>query len=906
MREQVEAAGDGRDVLRETDALEAQRAVHEHFAHLDDAVVIGVIVGEVAVPLAVERQPHALLRRGARANYPRQIRGRIEPEIDPLVVVVRGVHGHVPREPRAVEQLEVDQHLMSPVLRGSDVLEQRGDGGTDGRGYRNGDQRVRRLLVVIGVVKMDAAAEQVGLESHLRLGGRLGLEVGIGLLRGEESGDVRASLRVHLRHAHGGGGERLERGRGTGLHAVRAVRAAEAQRIEPVVLGKEPFFRHKPRHARLGIHDLQEIGAEGAVLVLACRNGKEEPVAKGDLLLRVVAQCLDGRGLCGTVRHERRGRAERGGTDRQAATRRVQRVGFCIGVIRTNGRLEVGPRAWLPCTGAGQLRREVALVVTIVGHVAAPRRGARIGALVQLADVKAVEAEQVDTHRAFILHPGERTPAGLRAAGEALDVGAGDVLHDGAGRERVVIVQQESRGILEALAVRSRHAAPGQLRAGGTALPSIARLPGVEHADDERVVGLDEVARLAEARVHVEVHLGTQRCRHVRAEVHALLRARVQHRVRHGHVERVLEEADVLLRHLHRTEFIVEISAREEAERLRTTAHAHAQQAASAQVNGGVGGILEQVVAGEAVRLTLGALREGERGRCHGAKLTAHFGSARHPGRVEQLAEIRVRGLVIVAIGDRAGLARPVPARGARPSLLGGDHDDPVRRVGAIQRGGGGTLHDLDVLDFLGAQVVEHADGRLARRGERAVVVAHAIHHEDRRVAERDRGDAADADDGLAANDRRRQHDHARCLCARQQVRHGIDREFLDLLADVTERRNGIAQFDLSLLTDGGGHHFVQLDERLREREVDRRGAAIGDGDGLFQRGKPDAEHLHFHAACPHAPDGEAAVLAGDAEVAGANDEHTGLAEWLAGPGGVHSPGHTATLCEQRCGGGEQ
>src|SRR5262249_43259083 len=108
----------------------------------------------------------------------------------------------------------------------------------------------------------------------------------------------------------------------------------------------------------------------------------------------------------------------------------------------------------------------------------------------------------------------------------------------------------------------------------------------------------------------------------------------------------------------------------------------------------------------------------------------------------------RVAGAVVVAIAHRALFERPTPARRPGLALLGRDHDDAVRRVRPIERCGRRPLHDLDVLDLLAVEVVKEPELRpaVARRRKRARVCAHAIDEDDRRIAEAERVEAANAD----------------------------------------------------------------------------------------------------------------------------------------------------------------
>ena len=70
------------------------------------------------------------------------------------------------------------------------------------------------------------------------------------------------------------------------------------------------------------------------------------------------------------------------------------------------------------------------------------------------------------------------------------------------------------------------------------------------------------------------------------------------------------------------------------------------------------------------------------------------------------MAGDRIVQWIVAVILEEAPLGPTVPARGAGAALLRRDDDDAVRGIGAVQRRGRRSLHDLDVLDLVGADVV--------------------------------------------------------------------------------------------------------------------------------------------------------------------------------------------------------
>src|SRR5690606_8574759 len=108
-----------------------------------------------------------------------------------------------------------------------------------------------------------------------------------------------------------------------------------------------------------------------------------------------------------------------------------------------------------------------------------------------------------------------------------------------------------------------------------------------------------------------------------------------------------------------------------------------------------------------------------------------------------------VGGGIAVLVGDRRLLGVVRPLRPAGDAALGGDDDDAVRRVGAVQRGGRRPADDLHRRDLLRVQVADAAGGGAAdahRRGSGGALDPDAVDDVDRVVGEGERAVAADAD----------------------------------------------------------------------------------------------------------------------------------------------------------------
>ena len=216
------------------------------------------------------------------------------------------------------------------------------------------------------------------------------------------------------------------------------------------------------------------------------------------------------------------------------------------------------------------------------------------------------------------------------------------------------------------------------------------------------------------------------------------------------------------------------------------------------------------------------------------------------------VAAVVVEGIGVV-VAHPAHLAEQVPARAARGAVLGRDADHPVRGLDAVERGGRRPLHDLDVVDVVGVEVVDargalvagvaHAEAAdVERARDRRALGADAVDVVQRLVGERHAVGAADPDAGAGAGGaaalehldaRRAARDQVGELGDRRELGHGVD----------VDGRDGVGDLELALLAGGGAHDLVELHRRRLEREVERGVLARAHGRGLDQRPVADAQH---------------------------------------------------------------
>src|SRR4029079_2758537 len=143
-----------------------------------------------------------------------------------------------------------------------------------------------------------------------------------------------------------------------------------------------------------------ELRAESAVLVLASGDCEEQSVAYTDLLLHIVTERFDRRGLGVAIANERRRRGERRGARREVASLSPSLIVLGVGVFRTRRRLEVDRRPELPGRSARRLGGEVPASVALRVDVADARGRARVRAFVQPADMELSLVRPVDADRA--------------------------------------------------------------------------------------------------------------------------------------------------------------------------------------------------------------------------------------------------------------------------------------------------------------------------------------------------------------------------------------------------------------------------------------------------------------------------------------------------------------------------
>ncbi len=688
-----------------------------HLRDLDDAVTVVVVERVVAVPLTVHRVARPLLGGAADSDEARRAAHRVDPEVDHLVGVVRGVEGDVPAEGRYVDEPRVDLQLVARVLRRADVLQQSEIRRRGRRRDRDADQRVLRLLVVVGVFHAHPVVEQLGVEAALVLRRSLGLELGVAGVVRDERGKILAHDGAVSRHAHARGVVRGQGGGGSRLHAAGAVGGAQTELIHPRGLREERFIRRQPGYARLGIEYALEFGAERAVLVGAHRGREEELVVHRDLFLDVETERLHGRGLKLRIDVARGRLIHPASTRRQRMTAGLQLIVFVDRIVGTDRRSETHPLLRVPGGCADQPRGVVADVRLVVLHVAGgevlERRTFSDPAHGEVVDVRGIHSDG-----GVVLHPRERPPRGVRAGREPLQVLLAYRLHDVARRPLQIVVQWSS------VDVRGGLVESGSLEA-------VVLHADVEEAENQVTLRHDAIVVLRVAGAHREIQLRGDAGVEVRAKVQPVLREWVEPLVPHGHLLAV-EARDLEAGHLDRSGLAVHVATHEEANRVGTAAHTQPVRLAHAVVNEGVLRILQKVVGGDAVR--------DARRRTHRGQLAA--GRRRGTRRV---SPVGVHGLIVGAVVDDPVLAVHVPARRAAGASLGRDDYDSIGRVGAVESRGRRSLHDLHARDLLGVKRVEEREVRVGT-GIRAVGgVAHAVYIVDGSIGETDRRRPADA-----------------------------------------------------------------------------------------------------------------------------------------------------------------
>ena len=228
----------------------------------------------------------------------------------------------------------------------------------------------------------------------------------------------------------------------------------------------------------------------------------------------------------------------------------------------------------------------------------------------------------------------------------------------------------------------------------------------------------------------------------------------------------------------------------------------------------------------------------------HLVRLEADAPAVLHPGYLLRVArEVGVGDEAVEGRPDRGlvRLDRP-PGRALLPAL-GEDLDDPVGRLGAVQRRRRGTLEDLDALDRGRVDVVDPARCRLRRTPATgaATVDTHAIKVDDGFVRLRKRRGSANADASAATGVPAAGEADDTCFAPLEHVAEAGDRRILKV-GDV-HRGDRVAEL-LLLCGDARSrdHDLVKLDRGDREAEVNGRTLAGGDGHGL--RSRPVTDQL--------------------------------------------------------------
>jgi hypothetical protein len=243
--------------------------------------------------------------------------------------------------------------------------------------------------------------------------------------------------------------------------------------------------------------------------------------------------------------------------------------------------------------------------------------------------------------------------------------------------------------------------------------------------------------------------------------------------------------------------------------------------------------------------------------------------------------------------------------RAARCAALGGDDDDAVGALGAVDGARGGTLEDLDVLDVRRIEVRDAIDRLIlaigdaaAGAGQRveaavhcAIAHEHSVNHIERAGVRIDRRHAAELDLGSAAWRARIGGHHSTGNLALERVLDGWRWRLVQLLA--THLRDGIGG-----VRAGHGRRRACHDLRLELQDVTLK-ANVG---GLARRrnglhGAPEAEPAHHEDQCSigHTVEREPPVTGGVGADGGALDTHARRLDRFTGRS-CHTTGD-APLC---------
>jgi hypothetical protein len=212
---------------------------------------------------------------------PEEDRVDVLPQANQPVAVLRGRDGKVELQVAPIENAG-GQHALDALV--GDLAEVLVTAGRPaGRRQVAKDQRVIGGLVVERRLETDPVVQEAGV-AKLVFSRFLRLEAGV-------ADRVRRWSPHHIAAGafHGDGGEERDRVPESGALARLAIRGAETQGAEPVVLREERLFADYPGQAGRRIVDEAEVLAERRVVVATQGAGEEDLVAPGKLLLHVAA-----------------------------------------------------------------------------------------------------------------------------------------------------------------------------------------------------------------------------------------------------------------------------------------------------------------------------------------------------------------------------------------------------------------------------------------------------------------------------------------------------------------------------------------------------------------------------------------------------------------------------------------
>ena len=435
------------------------------------------------------------------------------------------------------------------------------------------------------------------------------------------------------------------------------------------------------------------------------------------------------------------------------------------------------------------------------------------------------------------------------------------LLHHVAGRILIGLVQRNAFG------------GGGDLARPGPREPVVLQLRIVDRL--EGGVGRnDPVVVLVEADGHRHVQLRRHRGVEVRSEVQLLLRDRAQPFAAYRNLG-IGEALLLILGHLNGAVLIVQVGRHKKPDGFSAAARAHAIRVARAVVDDGTLRIAQQQIAGQ----TVGDARCST--LCRRRRHERQLASDRR-GRSRRMAPVHEHRGITVAILDASTLAIESPARRAGTALLRRDDDHAVGGAGAVQRRRRWALHDLDILNVVRVESVEQRERCPGARVGGTGVIAHSIHHINRSVRKTDGGRAPNANRGCTTQHRSREHDNAGRL-GDHQVGQAADLRLLDLLRDVAERRNGIADLQPALLPRCRRDDFLELHDSSDQDEIGSDGGAIGDHNRLLLGLIADMQGFDTHRAGGHIAQRVLAVIASDRDDVAADDDRPRLAERRSG-----------------------